>query len=142
MKDIMLAELPIERRAQILKDSCDQIEERSYTRKFEQDEVNELRAELAGVSIQLQTLDEELADIKADYKGKTKPLQERIGKILDELKVGGEYVKGECYKFIEPDTGEVGWYSPEGYLLESRGMKPEEKQRTAFQTLRRTGTDN
>lgn len=101
-----------------------------------------MRAELAGVSIQAQTLDQELADIKADYKGKTKPLQERIGKILDELKTGGEYVKGECYKFIEPDTGEVGWYSPDGYLLESRTMKPEEKQRTAFQALRRTGTDD
>lgn len=142
MKDIMLADTPIEQRAQILRDSCDQIEERSYTRKFEQEEINDLRAELAGVSIQLQTLDGELADIRADFKGKTKPLQERVGKILDELKAGGEYVKGECYKFIEPDTGEVGWYSPEGYLLESRAMKPEEKQRTAFQTLRKTGTDN
>lgn len=142
MKDIMLAETPIEQRAQILRDSCDQIEERSYTRKFEQEEINDLRAELAGVSIKLQELDEELADVKSDFKNKTKPLQERIGKILDELKVGGEYVKGECYKFIDPDTAEVGWYSPEGYLLESRNMKPEERQRTAFQTLRRTGTDN
>lgn len=142
MNDIMLAGTPIEQRAKILRDSCDQIEERSYTRKFEQEEINELRAELAGVSIQLHELDEELASVRADFKGKTKPLQERVGKILDELKAGGEYVKGECYKFIEPDTGEVGWYTPDGYLLESRSMKPEERQRTAFQTLRRTGTDN
>lgn len=142
MKDIMLADTPIEHRAQILRDSCDQIEERSYTRKFEQNEIDELRKEVSNVLILANNLEEELAGIKSDFKGKIKPLQERIGKILDELKSGGEYVKGECFKFIDAEAGEVGWYSPDGYLLESRAMKPEERQRTTFQTLRRTGTDN
>jgi hypothetical protein len=31
MKDVMLAESPIEERAQVLHDSCDQIEEKQYT---------------------------------------------------------------------------------------------------------------
>lgn len=44
MKDIMLADTPVEQRAQILRDSCDQIVERSYTRKFDQEEINERRA--------------------------------------------------------------------------------------------------
>jgi molecular chaperone GrpE (heat shock protein) len=81
MKDIMLAELPVEQRAQILKDSCDKIEERSYLSKYDQEETNLLRAELANVSIQLGTIQEELDRIKSDYKGKLKPLQERIDKI-------------------------------------------------------------
>ncbi len=138
----MLSDHPIEQRTQILRDSCDQIEERSYTRKFDQIETNDLRAELAEVSIQIQTLDEELAEIKAEYKGKTKPLAERISRILGDLKSGGEYVKGECYKFIDPEEGKAGWYSPEGYLLEERDIRSEERQRTAFQSLRKTGTDN
>jgi len=138
----MLSDTPIEQRATILRDSCDQIEERSYTRKFDQSEINDLRAELAQVSIMVQELDVELAEIKSEFKNKTKPLGERIGKILEELKSGGEYVKGECFKFIDPDEGKVGWYSPDGYLLEERDIRQEERQRTAFQTLRRTGTDN
>lgn len=142
MKEIMLSDTPIEQRATILRDSCDQIEERSYTRKFDQSEINDLRAELAQVSIMVQELDVELAEIKSEFKNKTKPLGERIGKILEELKSGGEYVKGECFKFIDPDEGKVGWYSPDGYLLEERDIRHEERQRTAFQTLRRTGTDN
>ena len=52
MKDIMLADTPVEQRAQILRDSCDQIVERSYTRKFDQEEINERRADLANVAIQ------------------------------------------------------------------------------------------
>lgn len=138
----MLSDTPIEQRATILRDSCDQIEERSYTMKFDQSEINDLRAELAQVSIMVQELDVELAEIKSEFKNKTKPLGERIGKILEELKSGGEYVKGECFKFIDPDEGKVGWYSPDGYLLEERDIRQEERQRTAFQTLRRTGTDN
>lgn len=142
MKDIMLADTPIEQRAQILKDSCDKIEERSYLSKFDQEETNLLRAELATVSIQLGTIQEELDGIKSDYKGKLKPLQERIDKILYSLKNGGEYVKGECYKFIDQEEERVGWYTPDGYLLEERPITQEERQRTVQMEIRRTGTDN
>lgn len=139
MKDIMLAESSIEQRATVLRDSCDQIEERYYTCKFEQGETNERREELASVSIQSAELMAELADIRANFKARLKPLEERRGKILDELKSGGEYIKGEVYKFIDTDEGKVGWYTPEGYKLEERDLRPEEKQRTVFQTFRTTG---
>lgn len=142
MSDIMLAEVPIEKRAQILRDSCDQIEEKHYTRKFEQAEINERREELAEVSIQINGLHQELKEINADFKGRIKPKEERRGRILDELKSGGEYVKSECYKFIDADLGKVAWYTPDGYKLEERDINQEEKQRTTFQAFRRTGTDN
>ena len=90
MKDIMLADVPVEQRDQILRDSCDQIVEKSYTRKFDQGEINERRADLANVTIQIADLDQELSEIRADFKGKIKPLQERIVKLRDELKSGGD----------------------------------------------------
>ena len=62
MKDIMLADTPVEQRAQILRDSCDQIVERSYTRKFDQEEINERRADLANVAIQKADLEQSLAE--------------------------------------------------------------------------------
>lgn len=152
MKDVMLSETPIEQREQIMKDSCDQILERSYTRKFDQAEINEKRSELANVSIQMQELEQELAEYRATIKGKIKPLSERRGKILDELKSGGEWIKGDCYKFVDNEEGMVGIYSPEGYKLEERPMTQEERQRNVFRALRdgnktweevpATGTDN
>lgn len=147
MKDIMLADTPIEQREQILRDSCDQIVERSYTRRFDQQEINERRASLANVSIQIADLEQELAEIRADYKGRIKPLQERIVKLRDELKAGGDWVKGDCFKFVFEDEGMVGFYSPEGHLLEARPMTQEEKQKNVFRVIRetsveKTGTDN
>lgn len=147
MKDIMLADTPIEQREQILRDSCDQIVEKSYTRKFDQQEINERRASLANVSIQIADLEQELAEIRADYKGRIKPLQERIVKLREELKAGGEWVKGDCFKFVFEDEGVVGFYSPIGYLVDSRAMSQEERQRNVFRMIRetsveKTGTDN
>lgn len=155
MKDVMLPDTPIEQRAQILKDSCDQIVERSYTKKFDQPQINQRRAELANVSIQLQELDEDFANVRVEYKNKIKPLQERRGKILDELKAGGEWVHGECYKFVDEEEGKTAFYTPEGYKLEERTMTAEERQRNVFRAIRGdkwdkeseekpapTGTDN
>lgn len=87
MKDVMLADTPIEERAQILRDSCDKIVEKCYTRKFDTKETNEKRAELANVSIQIADLEEKLAEVRADLKGRIKPLAERMGKIRGELKL-------------------------------------------------------
>ncbi len=136
MKDVMLSETPVEQREQILRDSCDQILERSYTRKFDQAEINEKRADLANVSIQMQELEQELAEYRATIKWKIKPLSERYGKILEELKTGGELIKGDCYKFVDEDEKMVGIYSPEGYKLEERPMTQEERQRTIMSVIR------
>ena len=140
MKDIMLADTPVEQREEILRNSCDQILERSYTRKFDQEEINERRSELANVIIQIADLEQELAEVRADYKGKIKPLQERVSKLRDELKVGGDWIKGDCFKFVDEVEGKVGIYSPEGYLLEQRPMTQDERQRNVFRALR-TGTE-
>ncbi len=93
MEEIMLQDTPIEERKRILRDSCDQIVERSYTRKFDQTQLDSKRAEIANVLIQINELDEELATIRADFKGRIKPLQERLGVIRDEIKAGGEWVR-------------------------------------------------
>lgn len=136
----MLADTPVEQREEILRNSCDQILERSYTRKFDQEEINERRSELANVIIQIADLEQELSEVRADYKGKIKPLQERVSKLRDELKVGGDWIKGDCFKFVDEDEGKVGIYSPEGYLLEQRPMTQDERQRNVFRAIR-TGTE-
>lgn len=64
--DVMFPNDPVESREQMLRDNCDQIEQRSFTRSFSQDEVYARRAELEQVSIQVAELEDELAQIRAD----------------------------------------------------------------------------
>lgn len=106
---------PVEAREQMLRDNCDQIEPRSFTRSFNQDEVNDRRAELESVSIQVAELEDELAQVRAD-----------------------------TYKFVDVDEGRTAYYSADGYKIEERAMTPEERQRNIIQAARflRTGTDD
>lgn len=144
MQDVMFPNEPVEVRAQLLHDNCDQIEPRSFTRAFNQNEVEERRAELEQVSIQISELEDELAQVRADIKGRIKPLLERRGKILDELKSRGEWVTADTYKFVDVDEGRTAYYSADGYKIEERAMTPEERQRNIIQAARflSTGTDN
>lgn len=80
--DVMFPNDPVESREQMLRDNCDQIEQRSFTRSFSQDEVYARRAELEQVSIQVAELEDELAQIRADIKGRIKPLLERQRNII------------------------------------------------------------
>lgn len=48
-----------------MRDNCDQIIERSYTKKFDQEEINARRAEYADVGIQVAELEKQLAEIRA-----------------------------------------------------------------------------
>lgn len=145
MQDVMFANEPVAERRQLLHDNCDQIEQRSFMRSFDQDEVNGRRAELEQVSIQISELEDELAQIRADIKGRIKPLLERRGKILDELKARGEWVTADTYKFVDVDEGKAAYYSEDGYKVEERPITPEERQRNIIQASRffnRTGTDD
>jgi predicted phage tail protein len=136
MKEIMLSDTPAERREQILRDNCDQIEEKYYTRKFNQEETNERREELADISIKISETEAELKNIKDSFKIKMKPLTEKKEKLLQELKTGGEYINGNVYKFIDTEEGKAAWYTPEGHLIEERNLRPEERQRSIYHDIR------
>lgn len=140
MKEIMLEETPVEMREQILKDSCDQIIERSYVRHFTSDELNGRKDELANACIQLDELEKKLSDIRSEYKGKIKPLEDRIARLTADIRMSGEMVHGDCYKFVDPDERRVGIYTPEGRLIEERPITPEDRQMTLHGALR-NGTE-
>lgn len=132
----MLSELPVEEREQVMRDSCDQIVEKSYTRRYTPAQVDEKRAALADVHIQLSEYQAELDGVKAEFRGKMKPLMEQAHQLVSNLKAGGEFVTTDCFKFVDQEEGKVGYYDPQGHLLEQRPINPDERQRTIFQATR------
>lgn len=143
MKEVMLQEMPVEERENVLRDSCySVVEKMGYLHRYTPQETNEKRKELADVSITLRDLEDELSSIRESYKARMKPIQEEINAIITKLKQGGDYVSGDCYKFIDESEGMVGIYSPEGYLVENRPILPDERQMSIFRNLGQTGTDD
>lgn len=134
-------EYPVDRRVQFLKDNCDKVEKKTYMRRFSHDEMRQKKDQLAETSITLSEIDDEKKEILQDIKQRQDPLKTEKKILLSNIKHKAEEVKEECYKFIDQENNEVGFYNSEGDLIEQRPAYPDERQGTIFQ-INRTGTDN
>lgn len=130
---------PAQRRA-FLKDNCDCVVEKGYMKAFAPEKVSELKERLAETSIEIGEIETEKKVATAQFKALLKPLLEEKAEILRGIKQRAEYVKEECFKFVDQDEKMVGFYNAEGDLIESRPANPDELQTTIFQQLARTGT--
>jgi len=68
-------------------------------------------------------------------------LNENKKEILSGLKNKSKLVSERCFKFVDFETREVGFYNEDGDLIESRPAYADELQTNIFQ-LGQTGTNN
>lgn len=132
---------PRERRA-FLEDNCDGVVEKGYMKSFSHDKITELKERLAETSIEIGEIEAEKKTMTAQYNAELKPLKEEKSSILRGIKERAEFVKEECFKFVDQEERMVGFYNSDGDLIESRPANPDELQATIFQLGRKTGTDN
>ena len=125
----------------LLKDNCDAVEPIGYTRRFTPDELNQRKEELADVSIIISEIEAEKKEIDAQFKWRRKPHDERKAILLEQLKNKSEFVREECYKFLDHNSRLALFYNSDGELVSSRPLMPQEMQKTIFMEMR-TGTDN
>ena len=130
-----------------LKDNCDKVEEKGYMKPYTPQELQQRKEELANASIEIAEIEQEAKEAAAHYKGKLKPLKETRARMVGDIKSKSEYVKELCYKFVDQEARETGYYNKEGDLIESRPATADELQTTLFGVIRnqesqKTGTDN
>lgn len=131
-----------EERRQFLADNADAVEKKEYMRHFTPEELLKKKEGLSETCISINDIEEELKEIKKEYAEKLKPLVKRKKRVLGELKKKAELVEEDCYKFIDAEAREVGFYNANGDLIESRPAYSEELQTTMFQVIRKTGTED
>lgn len=119
-------------REAFLKDNCDKVEEKGYMKPYTPEELQQRKEELANASIEIAEIEQEAKDAAAHYKGRLKPLKEARANIVSNIKAKAEYVKELCYKFVDQEARETGYYNREGDLIESRPATADEMQPTLF----------
>ena len=134
-------------REAFLKDNCDKVEEKGYMKPYTPEQLQQRKEELANASIEIAEIEQEAKEAAAHYKGKLKPLKETRARMVGDIKSKSEYVKELCYKFVDQEARETGYYNKEGDLIESRPATADELQTTLFGVIRnqesqKTGTDN
>ena len=135
---------PVAREA-FLKDNCDKVEEKGYMKPYSPAELQQRKEELANASIEISEIEQEAKESAEYYKGKLKPLKETRAKMVSDIKSKSEYVKELCYKFVDQEAREAGYYNKEGDLIESRPATADEIQPNLFRVNReigKTGTNN
>ncbi len=131
-------------REAFLKDNCDKVEEKGYMKPYTKEELQQRKEELANASIEIAEIEQEAKEQAAYYKGRLKPLKETRAQMVSDIKAKAEYVRENCFKFVDQEARETGYYNKEGDLIECRPATADELQQTVFGVLRseKTGTDD
>jgi len=127
-------------RVEMLKDNCDKIEQQSYMKKFTHEEILLMKDNLAEVSIDLNDIAIEKKAVRERFSEREKPLTSQKKGLLQNIKRKAVEVDEECFKFIDQESGEVGYYNCVGDLIFMRPIMPSEQQKTIFNI--KSGTSN
>jgi hypothetical protein len=134
---------PAQREA-YLKDNCDKTEQVGYMKHFTPEQLAQMKETLSEVDIKLNDVQEELKEVKADFRARIEPLADERKELLTRLKNKAEYVTEFCYKIVDCEAREVGFYSADGDLVSSRQAFADELQGNLFHSSTlslKTGTN-
>lgn len=142
MEKELLKTTPLPMRAEILRNSCYKVlENEFYTRKLEEEEVAEAKTELFEKDVEIESIEEELKELKSSYSKKMKDLYARRSELIKTIQFESVSQRGTVFLMDDQQSGIMGTYDVNGFLINSRPMKPDERQGSLL-TIMRTGTDD
>lgn len=128
-----------DKRRAFLNDNCDGMEEKGFMRPYSPEVIQGKKEELAETSITINDLEIEKKESMKDFGDALKPLKKVRVDLLKGIKEKAEFHTEPCYKFVDQDEKETGYYNGDGDLIESRPANPKESQLGIFQEARKTG---
>lgn len=130
MNAVMYKNKSKESRLKSFHENCDAVEEISYRKPFTKTETSEFKEELSQVMIDLAKIEAEWAIEKEKHSDQIKPVQSRIKRLVEYLEAGEREVLEPCFKFIDREKVEVGYYNEAGELVRERPANHNEMQLT------------
>jgi len=128
-------------RVKFLKDNCDEVVEKGYSKRFTPEQISTMKDLLSENAIQINDIEEEKKAVTETFSAQLKPLKKEKQSILMKIKNKAEFVNEQCYKFIDQQEKLTLFYNQDGDLIDFRPCNPDELQGTIFQ-VQRTGTED
>lgn len=130
-------------REQFLRDNADSIENMGYSKPIPSEQIEKLKETLADASIKKLEQEEAKKAAVQMYNEEIKGYKLTIKDAADKLKSKSTYVKEPCYKLVDQQTRQVGYYNKEGMLVYQRAARHDELQPNIFKlNPPKTGTDD
>jgi len=113
---------------EFLESYCYTKEDASYFRQFSDDERHDVSELFLKDSIEAARIEEELAEIKKDYKARLDPIKNNIKNMRTELKNNGREEFGVLYLIDDYENGMMHNVDANGNVISSRKMTVKERQ--------------
>ncbi|MDR0712124.1 MAG: hypothetical protein LBF67_07260 [Prevotellaceae bacterium] len=127
-------------RESFLKDNCEKVETKSYMKPFSPEQLQANKERLADVSIEIENIEDEKKSAVRHFSDALKPRTKERRELLRNIRQKSELVSEVCYKFVNQEARQVGYYNAEGDLIECRAATADELQLRLFPQS--TGTSN
>jgi hypothetical protein len=131
MKQFM-PEATAKERLMIMQESAAKVEQTTYQKTLSADELAARREDLADDCIKLNQFEDELKEVKDDFKTKMDPLKAANKVRLTEIKTKQSSVDGTLFHLANYEDHMMETYDNDGFLISSRRLRPEEKQGSIF----------
>jgi len=115
-------------RVSTLEAMCDAKENFSYTKHLSRDELDEYRENLTDTMVKQSAIESEFADVKEEFKKKLKPVMRDVSQLFGIVKAKAIEVDELCFLIPDYNSGMMEYYNANGELVNSRRLKPEERQ--------------
>lgn len=124
-----IKDLSDEDRQQLLQgESMPGHEEQVYPRMLSEAEIAAEEKAVAQYSIHIAAIKDEMAEAMKVFKDRLKPLQASFLASLGAVKTGSVQEKGKVYRIPDYDNRMVHVISEHGTVIQTRQIKPEERQ--------------
>lgn len=127
----------LDARKQFLLDNADEVVEMDYSKAFDSDELAKKKTELAEKSIKINDLNEAIKDYKEEVGLELKPLKEEVKNLLADIKAKSRVVTEKVYKFVDEEERMACFYNAEGVLVSSRPATRDELSPTLFKEFKK-----
>lgn len=126
-----------------LRDNADAIEQMGYSKPIPSDQIEKLKETLADASIKKLEQEEAKKTAVQMYNEEIKGYKNTIKDVAEKLKSKTTYVNEDCFKMVDQQTRQVGYYNKEGMLVYQRAARQSELQPRLFAMHPgKTGTEN
>lgn len=123
-------------RIAFLKDNCDNMVEKSYSKAFKPEELQQYKEELVQVCDRIDAIEEEKKSVVKEYKLQLDPLQSKRKAMIGNIRSKAKLVTEDCFQFIDRDARMTEFYNDEGDCIEERPATADELQIGLFTNLR------
>ena len=124
-----------------LESISDNVSNESYIKNLSPKEIKEKQAELSTVCILINDIEIEKKEAMDEFKAQLKDPNMDKSALLSSIKLKAEERKGNLYSIADQINGFIYIFDVEGVCVESRQLKPTERQLSINSDLK-TGTDD